>query len=196
MQNQNTENLGQDTAMFEQFKKFMSQQQSTQPLHEKEKTLKKKPIITVSKMGQVQPPPPPPADDSTDDEIEFKPRTLGVSANARGCSDCPQAPKPKRQLSEKQMETLIKGREKRDALRKQRMEEKAKQAEEYKKQVEEKLVKKAIQIKKKQLKEQKLLEPDPESDNETLIKSKPKKPAPVQPFTPPPPQPQRRIFFM
>ncbi len=203
MNNQKIENLGNDSAMFEQFKKFMSQQQQqqqqTEPLHPKEKTFKKKPVITVSKVGEQVPPPLPPPDDSTDDEIELKPRTLGVSANARGCSDCPKQIKPKRQITEKQMENLIKGREKRDALRKQRLDEKAKQAEEYKKQVEEKLVKKAIQIKKKQLKEQKLIEPEPESDNdnETMIKNKPKRTAPSNPHIPQQPQPQqKRIYFL
>ncbi len=203
MQNQKSGIVGQDSAMFEQFKKFMSQQQQqqqqTEPLHPKEKTFKfkKRPVITVSKVGEQVPPPLPPPDDSTDDEIELKPRTLGVSANARGCSDCPKQIKPKRQITEKQMENLIKGREKRDALRKQRLDEKAKQAEEYKKQVEEKLVKKAIQIKKKQLKEQKLIEPDPESDdNETMIKSKPKRTAPSNPHLPQPQAQQRKFYFV
>ncbi len=182
MQNQNIERLGNDEEMIEQFKKFMSQQKKSEPVHPEEKTLVKKPKITVQKMKPhiPAPPPPPPAQtDESDDEIEYKPQ------------------KPKRQLSEKQMENLIKGREKRDTLRKQRLEEKAKQNNEYKKQVEEKIVKKAIQIKKKQLKQEKLIEPEPDSDDETLIKNKPKKPAPVNPPKPPslPSQGHQRKFY-
>jgi hypothetical protein len=202
MQNQNIENLGNDTDMIEQFKKFISMQKQQEPLHPEEKTLTRKPKITVQKMKPqqqqpAQPPRPPPPADESDDEIEYKPQ------------------KPKRQLSEKQMENLIKGREKRDALRKQRLEEKTKQNEEYKKVVEEKIVKKAIQIKKKKLKQEKLIEPEPESDDETLIKNTPKKPAlahnvarlqtpsdyPVNPHKPQHPPPssqghQRKFYFV
>lgn len=175
MQNQNIENIGNDTAMFENFKKFMASQKTLEvPEVKAKKQTTKQPKIQVVQATQ---PPPPPPDEPSDDEIELKPTT----------------PKPKRQLSEKQKQNLINGRVKRDEIRKQRMDEKARQDAEYKKQVEEKLVKKAIQIKKKQIKQEKLLEPEPESDNETMIKNKPKKSAPVQPVQQPQ---QKRIYYI
>lgn len=185
MNNQKVGNVGNENDMIEQFKKFMSLQKQQEQPKEEVKKQTKKPVITVQKNAQLQaiPPPPPPPTDDTDDEIEYKPQQV----------------KPKRQISEKQMENLIQGRIKRDELRKQRAEEKAKQDEEYKRVVEEKIVKKAIQIKKKKLKQEKLIEPDPESDNETLIKNQPKKPAPVTPHKPvvqQPAQPQRKFYFV
>ena len=179
MQNQNIEQLGSNDDMFEQFKKFMSQQKGQEQPQQNEKKQTKKPVITVQKMAQQIPPPPPPINDESDDEIELKPKQT----------------KAKRPMTEKQRENLIKGREKRDELRRQRAEEKARQDAEYKKQVEDKLVKKAIQIKKKQIKEQKLIEPDPESeDDKTLIKSKPKRTAPSNPHQPV--NPSKRIYFL
>lgn len=181
MQNQNIENIGNDTAMFENFKKFMASQKTPEvsEVKAKKQTTKAPKVQIIQATPQ---PPPPPPEEPSDDEIELKPTT----------------PKPKRQLSEKQKQNLINGRVKRDEIRKQRMDEKARQDAEYKKQVEEKLVKKAIQIKKKQIKQEKLLEPEPESDNETMIKNKPKKSAPVQPVQQPQPVPpqQKRIYYI
>ena len=75
--------------------------------------------------------------------------------------------KPKKQLTEKQLEALKKGQDKRNENRvKNKMEKEKKEAEE-KKMLEEKLVKKAIALKKKQIKKQALL--DAISDDETPI---------------------------
>jgi hypothetical protein len=66
--------------------------------------------------------------------------------------------KPKKQLTEKQLESLKKGQEIRNANRNKRAEDKKIKEEEEKKVIEEKLVKKAIALKKKQLKKQALLD--------------------------------------
>ena len=88
-----------------------------------------------------------------------------------------QAPKPKRVLSERQKETLARGRQIRDEKRKMRAEEKQKVNEERKKEMEEKIVKKAIRIKKKQIKQEQILEPtESETEAEEEIKSIPKPP--------------------
>ena len=81
-------------------------------------------------------------DDSSSSEIEQKPKQV----------------KPKKILSEKQKETLAKGREKRDVLRRENIEKKKMEEEEKKKELENKIVKKAISVKKKQLKLEKVLE--------------------------------------
>jgi len=78
-----------------------------------------------------------------------------------------QAPKPKRQQTEKQKEATAKMRQKLAEKHALIREQKAKQAEETKKVVEEKVVKKAIAIKKKQIKQQKVL--DEISDDDTPI---------------------------
>jgi hypothetical protein len=76
-------------------------------------------------------------------------------SNDRGV--CPLT-KPKKQLTEKQLETLKKGQEIRNANRIKRAEEKKIKEEQEKKELEEKLVKKAIALKKRQLKKQQLLD--------------------------------------
>lgn len=83
--------------------------------------------------------------------------------------------KPKKQLSEKQLETLKKGQEIRNANRVKRAEEKRIKEEQDKKELEEKLVKKAIALKKKQLKQQQILDEitDDENENKDEIKSNP-----------------------
>lgn len=86
---------------------------------------------------------------STDDNIERK----------------PVEPKPKKVLTEKQKETLAKGRELRDQKRKDRIAEKQRQEEEQKREIEEKIVKKAIAIKKKQIRKQKIIEPTPSEED-------------------------------
>ena len=78
--------------------------------------------------------------------------------------------KTKRQLTEKQLDTLKKGQEIRNANREKRAEEKRQKEEEKKKQVEEKLVKKAIAVKKKQLKQQQILDEISDYDEEKEIK--------------------------
>lgn len=75
--------------------------------------------------------------------------------------------KPKKQLTEKQLEALRKGQQKRDENRERIKEEKKKKEEEEKRILEEKLVKKAIAVKKKQIKKQAVLEEI--SDDDTPI---------------------------
>lgn len=87
---------------------------------------------------------------STDDNIEKK----------------PVVPKVKKVLTDKQKETLAKGRELRDLKRKERIAEKQRQEEEQKREVEEKIVKKAIAIKKKQIRKQRIIEPTPSEESE------------------------------
>ena len=91
--------------------------------------------------------------------------------------------KPKKQLSAKQIETLKKGQEVRDANRAKRAEEKRIKEEEEKKKMEEKLVKKAIALKKKQLKKQQILdeissedEPELKAESKRVPLEKPAKP--------------------
>jgi len=80
--------------------------------------------------------------------------------------------KPKKQLSAKQIETLKKGQEVRDANRAKRAEEKRIKEEEEKKKMEEKLVKKAIALKKKQLKKQQILDEISSEDEAPQAESK------------------------
>lgn len=78
--------------------------------------------------------------------------------------------KPKKKLTEKQLEVLKKGQEKRNENRIKNKLEKDKREEEERKILEEKLVKKAISIKKKQIKKHAVL--DEISDDETTIEKK------------------------
>jgi hypothetical protein len=75
--------------------------------------------------------------------------------------------KPKKKLTEKQLEALKKGQQKRNENREKNRLEKEKKEEEERKILEEKLVKKAIAVKKKQIKKQAVL--DEISDDETPI---------------------------
>ena len=90
------------------------------------------------------------SDESSSSEIEQKPKAV----------------KPKKVLTDKQKETLAKGREKRDALRRENIAKKQLEEEEKKKQLENKIVKKAITIKKKQIKMEKVLELSEDADSE------------------------------
>jgi hypothetical protein len=75
--------------------------------------------------------------------------------------------KPKKKLTEKQLEALRKGQQTRDANAKKRKEEAERIAAEEKKILEEKIVRKAISIKKKQIKKQAAL--DEIEDDDTPI---------------------------
>jgi hypothetical protein len=104
--------------------------------------------------------------------------------------------KPKKQLTEKQLEALKKGQEKRDENRKARLAEMQLKKEEEKRIIEEKLVKKAIAVKKKQIKKQALLEEI--SDDEQGTNGSPATP-PLQKQLQAPPAPivpaKPRIIF-
>ncbi len=116
----------------------------------------------------------------------------------------PVAPiiKQKRVPTDKQKEILAKGRELRDTKRKERLTEKQKQDEEYKKELESKIVKKAIAIKKKQIRKHKVIEPTPsdeEDDDEPQppprkVKVYNPKPLPTLAIQPTPRQP--KIIFI
>jgi hypothetical protein len=93
-----------------------------------------------------------------DDSIEEKVETI---------DDKEQITKPKKKLTEKQLEALRKGQQTRDANAKKRKEEAERLAEEERKKLEEKIVRKAISIKKKQIKKQSAL--DEIEDDETPI---------------------------
>ncbi len=107
--------------------------------------------------------------------------------------------KPKRLLSEKQKEALANAREKRKVNIQTRNEEKQKIQEQQKKETEQKIVKKAIAIKKKQIKIESLvnLTPDEEEAYDEPVKTPVRKtPAPSRN---PPKQPESvkpRIIFM
>jgi len=94
----------------------------------------------------------------TDEEKEEKIETI---------DDKEQITKPKKKLTEKQLEALRKGQQTRDANTKKRREEAERIAEEERKKLEEKIVRKAISIKKKQIKKQSAL--DEIEDDETPI---------------------------
>lgn len=87
-------------------------------------------------------------EESSDEEIEVKP------------------PKPKKERTEAQKQAFLKANETRKANLLKRQEEKEEVEKIRKKELESKIVKKAIQIKKKQIKETKIIEPESDSDDE------------------------------
>jgi len=103
--------------------------------------------------------------------------------------------KPKKQLTEKQLEALKKGQATRDANIKKRKEEAQLIAAEEKKKLEEKIVKKAISIKKQQIKKQSAL--DEIEDDETSIQKIKEIAQPKETIksTPPSLAPLRKINF-
>jgi hypothetical protein len=110
--------------------------------------------------------------------------------------------KPKRQPSQKQLENLEKGRIARDNIRKQRIKEREDAEKEQqlklKQELEEKIVKKAILVKKKQLKKAAILEPtDSESDTPPPLKVKQQRirTKPVQQDFPAPPRPPTIVYM-
>jgi uncharacterized protein with von Willebrand factor type A (vWA) domain len=100
-------------------------------------------------------------------EKSFNVKVTEESESEDDASKTIQLPKPKRQQTEKQKEATAKMRQKLAEKHAMVREQKAKEAEETKKIVEEKVVKKAIAIKKKQIKQQKVL--DEISDDDTPI---------------------------
>ncbi len=100
-----------------------------------------------------------------------------------------EAVKVKKPRTQKQLEAFERAKAIRDANAKKRKEEAERKAEEERKLIEEKLVKKAISLKKKQIKKQAVL--DSISDDETPleeIKKAVEKPAiAIKPSIPPPP---------
>jgi hypothetical protein len=76
-------------------------------------------------------------------------------------------PKPKKPRTQKQIQAFELARQKRDANRKARAEEKRRQEEQAQMELEDKIVQKAIQIKKREIMKTKVL--DEISDEETSI---------------------------
>jgi hypothetical protein len=102
--------------------------------------------------------------------------------------------KPKKKLTEKQLEALKKGQQTRDDNRKKRLAEMQSKQEIEKKILEEKLVKKAIAIKKKQIKKQALLEELSGDEGELPSEPVPLQKETVKPVSVEKPKP-RIIFF-
>ena len=113
---------------------------------------------------------------------------------------CDPPPKPKKVATEKQLEAMRLGREKRDQQIKLRREAEEQEKATQKKLLEDKIVKKAISIKKKEIKKSTLLDEISDDDTpieeiKTAIKAKPipkqvvtQAPPKAQP--PPPPAPK------
>ena len=107
--------------------------------------------------------------------------------------------KPKKILTDRQKETLLKAREKRTENIKRIREEKEQKRQEEEKAKEEKIVKKAIAIKKKQIKKEKIVELTPEEEEiyEEPIKAQVRKvnPPPRNPVKQPEPVKPRIMFI-
>jgi len=101
--------------------------------------------------------------------------------------------KPKKKLTEKQLEALKKGQQTRDENRKKRLDEMQRKQEEEKKILEEKLVKKAIAIKKKQIKKQAILEELSGDDGELQAEPVPLQKETVKPV--PVEKPRPKIIY-
>jgi len=105
-----------------------------------------------------------------------------------------QAVKPKKVLTEKQMEALKKGQAKRDENRETKRKEAEQKALEEKKMAEEKLIKKAIAVRKKQIKKEQILNELSDDESEatvgTVQKVKEKKP-PLEKVEPKPLEPKK-----
>ena len=132
--------------------------------------------------------------------------TLEKNEESSSGSEIEYKPKPKRVMTEKQKEigrqNLAKGRERRDALRRENIEKKKLEEDEKKKEMESKIVRKAITIKKKQLKMEKVLEiteSEEEDDRPPPSRriARPKAPpnTPVIKPTHTPAPPPRFVFF-
>jgi len=104
---------------------------------------------------------------TTQDHKEDKPVEITETIKDKELDEEKVVEKPKKKLTEKQLEALKKGQEKRNENRVKNKLEKEKKEEEERKILEEKLVKKAIAVKKKQIKKQALL--DEISDDDTPI---------------------------
>jgi hypothetical protein len=121
------------------------------------------------------------SDDDDDDDEEEEDTPPVIQKPKKVLTD---NQKPKKALTDKQKEALDKGKEKRKANVLVIREQKQKAEEEYKRATEEKIIKKAIAIKKKEIKKNALL--DAVSDDETpieeikAIKKRQQKPQPIK----------------
>jgi hypothetical protein len=102
--------------------------------------------------------------------------------------------KPKKKLTEKQLEALKKGQEKRNDNRDKNRLLKQQKEEEERKILEEKLVKKAIAVKKKQIKKQALLDEISDDDGTPIQKAGKPTVSPAPPSLPAPKVPLFKFF--
>ena len=157
---------------------------------------KVKPVIVVP-----EPEPEPEvseASSSSDEEIEKKPARKSRAKPKEKVYDM-GSPKAKKPPSEAQIRNLEKGRLRRDEIRKQRINERAEKEAEAKVELEQRIVKKAICIKKKQLKKEKVIELSSDDDDTPpplKIKKNYSKKEVQQDFPPPPDQRSRTILYM
>ena len=100
--------------------------------------------------------------------------------------------KPKKKLTEKQLEVLKKGQQKRDENARMRAELRARQEADEQKLKEEKIVKKAIAIKKKQIKKNAVL--DEISDDETPLEKIKEIAVQAKPAPPAQQEPPKKLF--
>ena len=137
------------------------------------------------------------ASSSSDEEIEKKPARKSRAKPKEKVYDM-GSPKAKKPPSEAQIRNLEKGRLRRDEIRKQRINERAEKEAEAKVELEQRIVKKAICIKKKQLKKEKVIELSSDDDDTPpplkIKKNYSKKE--VQQDFPAPPQRSQTIVYM
>ena len=157
--------------------------------------------ISRAKLVVVEPEPVVPdvseASSSSDEEIEKKPARKSRAKPKEKVYDM-GSPKAKKPPSEAQIRNLEKGRLRRDEIRKQRINERAEKEAEAKVELEQRIVKKAICIKKKQLKKEKVIELSSDDDDTPpplkIKKNYSKKE--VQQDFPAPPQRSQTIVYM
>lgn len=158
-----------------------------------------KPVVVVPEPEPVQPEVPDvsEASSSSDEEIEKKPARKSRAKPKEKVYDM-GSPKAKKPPSEAQIRNLEKGRLRRDEIRKQRINERAEKEAEAKVELEQRIVKKAICIKKKQLKKEKVIELSSDDDDTPpplkIKKNYSKKE--VQQDFPAPPQRSQTIVYM
>ena len=155
-----------------------------------------KPVVVVPEPEPVQPEVSE-ASSSSDEEIEKKPARKSRAKPKEKVYDM-GSPKAKKPPSEAQIRNLEKGRLRRDEIRKQRINERAEKEAEAKVELEQRIVKKAICIKKKQLKKEKVIELSSDDDDTPpplkIKKNYSKKE--VQQDFPAPPQRSQTIVYM
>ena len=156
-----------------------------------------KPVVVVPEPVQPEVPDVSEASSSSDEEIEKKPARKSRAKPKEKVYDM-GSPKAKKPPSEAQIRNLEKGRLRRDEIRKQRINERAEKGAEAKVELEQRIVKKAICIKKKQLKKEKVIELSSDDDDTPpplkIKKNYSKKE--VQQDFPAPPQRSQTIVYM
>ena len=168
----------------------------TEPKPTNKRISRAKPVVVVPEPEPVVPDVSE-ASSSSDEEIEKKPTRKSRAKPKEKVYDM-GSPKAKKTPSEAQIRNLEKGRLRRDEIRKQRIAERAEKEAEAKVELEQRIVKKAICIKKKQLKKEKVIELSSDDDDTPpplkIKKNYSKKE--VQQDFPAPPQRSQTIVYM